>query len=66
MTTEAHEAAWDCWYRTRILGGSASMWCDAPVDWDTSIVHLMDKAYEEGKKYKGDKEDDVKGTEAKR
>ena len=24
------------------------MWCDAPVEWDTSIVKLMDLAYKEG------------------
>ena len=49
MTKEAEEAAWDCWYKTRILGCSASMVCDAPVEWDTTVVHLMDKAYAEGK-----------------
>ena len=46
MSNEAFDAAWNCWYKTRILGGSASMWCDAPVEWDTRIVHLMDKAVE--------------------
>ena len=32
MSNEAFDAAWNCWYKTRILGGSASMWCDAPVE----------------------------------
>lgn len=62
MTREASDAAYDCWYKTRILGISASMVCDAPVDWDTDVVHLMDKAYADGQKKAKEEHDKKKGT----